>query len=82
MSFSLNAQTNKYNVIQINGNIFNVTQSSELSQGNSFVEEAKINYKQMCGAFSISNMRKKYMLRTPNIESSDADIFSNANFFH
>lgn len=79
LSICLNAQTNKYNVIQINGDIFNVTQSSELSQGNSFEEEDNLNFKENSFAYVISNMRKKYMLRTPNIESSNADIFSSAN---
>lgn len=78
-AFFTNAQTNKYNVIKVNGGIFNVTQSSELSQGNSFVDEDNMNFKQNSFAYVISNMRKKYMLRTPNIESDDADIFSSAN---
>lgn len=67
-----------YNVIQINGNIFNITQSADLLQGKSFESQDELNFKQKAYAYVISDMRQKYMLRTPNIESSDADIFSNA----
>ncbi len=74
------AQTGEsvYNVIQINGNIFNVTQSTNLVQGNAFEGQDKLNFKKNSYAYVVSDMHKKYMLRTPSIESQDADIFSNA----
>ncbi len=78
LQLSAQIDDNIYNVIQINGNIFNVTQSAQLLQGNSFEAGDRLNFNQNSFAYVISNYRKKYMLRTPNIESGDADIFSNA----
>lgn len=79
-TLGLSAQTSEstYSVIQLNGQIFNVTQSADLMQGNSFEGQDKLNFKQKSYAYVISDERKKYMLRTVSIESDDADIFSNA----
>lgn len=79
LSLSTFAQTDDiYNVIKVNGNIFNVTQSQELLQGNSVLPKDQLNFRTNSFAFVISNTQKKYMLKTPNIESADKDIFSNA----
>ncbi len=72
------AQSSTYNVIKVNGEIFNVTQSLQLSQGNSLYAQDELNFKSNSFAYVISDAQKKYMLRTPNIESADGDIFANA----
>ncbi len=71
-------ETNIYNVIRVNGEIFNITQSLQLTQGKSLVPQDELNFKQNSFAYVISNSQKKFMLRTPNIETDDGDIFANA----
>lgn len=68
-----------FNVIRVNGNIFNVTESADLQQGNSFRGEDEMKFMQKSYAYVISDLSQKFMLRTPSIESADADIFSNAD---
>jgi len=69
---------NSYNVIQVNGDIFNVTNSEKLSQGNTLKPKDKLNFKTDAFAYVISEARQKFLLRNPSTESADQDIFAYA----
>jgi hypothetical protein len=72
------AQTDElYNIIRVNGKIFNISAGEDLSQGNTLKPKDKLNFE---GDYStgivISNLRKKYTLRMPYDLGVEDDVFA------
>lgn len=67
-----------YNVIQVNGDIFNVTNSQKVSQGNVLKPKDQLNFKTNSFAYVISSARQKFLLRNPSNQTTDQDILAYA----
>lgn len=66
-----------YNIIRINGKIYNISTGEDLSQGNVLKPKDKLNFENdNSSGIVISNLRKKYTLRMPYDLGSEDDVFA------
>jgi hypothetical protein len=75
---ALNAQTPDamYNIIRINGQIYNISTGENLIQGNSLKPKDKLEFYQQAFGIVISNNKRKFTLRKPYDLGGSDDLFA------
>jgi len=78
LSINAFSQTDElFNIIRINGKIYNISTGEDLNQGNTLKPQDKLNFESdQSSGIVISNLRKKYTLRMPYDLGVGDDVFA------